>query len=337
MTDLIWAVAASVGVGLLGAVLALRLAGRSMRWASLLSPVIVVLAVAAGLLVGAQRMLINGTEVVLLILAAVTPVAVLIGAFVSSRSQQAIARARADLEEERRRREVEEGRRELITWLSHDLRTPLAGIRAMGEALGDGVASDPAAYHRAIVVEADRTASMVDDLMALASLNAGSASMTSEPVVLGDLVSDLLSQLRPLAVSNDIELTGELAASSSDIVGDASLLTRAVQNLIVNAITYSPAGSRVHVLLEEAPGVVRVRVSDGCGGLTAEEREHMFDAGWRRDAARSPRGTAGSGLGLPIVRAVAELHGGEVHAEDRPGGCELVLSLPTGRPEFGRV
>ena len=130
------------------------------------------------------------------------PVALLVGVFVSATTQARIAAATAALEEERRGREVENGRRELISWLSHDLRTPLAGIRAMGEALEDGISADPAKYHRAIVVEAERTSVMVDDIMALASLQSRTTPLTLETLSLADLTSDLVNQLAPLAAAH---------------------------------------------------------------------------------------------------------------------------------------
>mgnify|MGYP000996802257 CR=1 FL=1 len=143
-------------VGLGCTAMTLSVARRSVRWAALLSPITVVVTVGVGMLVGVRLMLIESVGVPLLLLAATVPAALLAGVLVALRSQRVIAEAAAALEQERRRREVEQGRRELIAWLSHDLRTPLAGIRAMGEALEDGIAPDPASYHRAIVAEAER-------------------------------------------------------------------------------------------------------------------------------------------------------------------------------------
>lgn len=328
MTGLLLAVAAALGVGLVGVLATLRAARRSIGWATILGPVTVVLATGAGLLVGIRQMLIGDAQVVLSVLAAVLPVALLVGIFVSTRSNRIASLARAELEAEQRSRAVEKGRLELITWLSHDLRTPLAGIRAMGEALSDGVASDPERYHRSIVAEADRTTNMVNDLMALAGLRSSSNQMSDEPVSLADLVSDLLVQLHPLAEARGMQLVGELAAESSEIQGDASLLTRALQNVMVNAVNYSLPDSRIHVLLDASPGMVTVQVSDGCGGLDADTARHMFEAGWRKDAARTPRASTGSGLGLSIVQAVVNAHGGHVHVEPADGGCSMIINLP---------
>ncbi|MBV7363953.1 HAMP domain-containing histidine kinase [Actinomycetaceae bacterium TAE3-ERU4] len=328
-TDLLLAVSISLLTGLICAFITLRVARCSVRWAAILSPVSVILAMAAGLLVGMKLMLIETGMVALLILAAVTPAALLIGIFLSIRSQDIISKTTAELEVEKRRREVEEGRRELITWLSHDLRTPLAGIKAMGEALEDGVASDPQLYYRNIITQADRTTAMVNDLMAMASLRSGTKKIQTEAVTLADLVSDLISQLTPLAESRLVKLSGVTHACCSDVIGDPGLLTRALQNIIVNAIQYTAPETSVKVVLECVDNQLHIRVSDHCAGLSKEDLARMFEAGWRGDAARTPGSATGSGLGLPIVRTVVEAHGGKVWAENSPHGCNIQIALPT--------
>lgn len=331
-TDLLVAVAATLAVGLVCALVTLRVARRSLRWATILSPVSVVLAIGAGLLVGVRLMLIEGAGVLLAILGVTAPVALAAGIFISTRSHEAIAEATAALEEERQRREVEQARRELIAGLSHDLRTPLAGIRAMGEALEDGIAPDPAQYHHAIVAEADRTAGMVDDLLSLAQLQSGRAGISVEAVSMADLVSDMIEQLRPLAASRTVTLTGETDGDVGDVDGDAGLLTRALQNTIGNALLYTRPSSTVAVRCRVDGALVRVEVTDECGGLSDADLEHMFEAGWRGDAARTPAGAAGSGLGLPIVSTIMAAHGGSVHAASLGHGCRVTLEVPRRHP-----
>ena len=320
------AVTLLVGVGCI--VLTLSVARRSVRWAALLSPITVVVTVGVGMLVGVRLMLIESVGVPLLLLAATVPAALAAGALVALRSQRAIAEAAAALEQERRRREVEQGRRELIAWLSHDLRTPLAGIRAMGEALEDGIAPDPASYHRAIVVEAERTAAMVDDVLALAGLQSGTLELNSETVTVSDLVSDLVGNLTSLALRRDVRLTGSVTGGSSDVTGDAGLLSRALQNIIGNAIAYTRPGTEVTVIVSGDDSAVRVQVFDGCGGLSPEALEKSFTAGWRGDQARTPGTGSGNGLGLPIVRTIVAAHQGTVNLRNRPPGCEVTIDLP---------
>ncbi len=324
-------VTAGVVGGLLGVAI-IALARRSVRTAVLLSPLVGLVATLVGVLLGARLMVLDpaGLHTLVLLLAATSPVAVAVGATVSARVHAISTRAARDLEEADRRRELEAGRRELISWLSHDLRTPLAGIRAMSEALEDGVAPDPPRYLRAITAETERTSAMVEDLLALSRLHTGLAPVAAEPVVLGDVASDLSGQLHALAQARGLEITGE-ATGGTQVRGDATLLTRALQNVIVNAIQYSLPGGRVDVRVHGAPDRVVVEVTDSCGGLSPADRERMFDLGWRGDHARTPgttSGSTGSGLGLAIVRAVVEVHDGRVDARAAPGGCTVAISLP---------
>ena len=314
--------------GLVCVALTTTLARRSVRWAVLLSPLAAVVSIGAGLLVGVRLMLIGSIGVPLLLLAATAPVALLAGVLVSLRSQRVIAHASAAVERERRQREVEQGRRELITWMSHDLRTPLAGIRAMAEALEDGIAPDPGVYHRNIVAETTRTAAMVDDMLALAGLQSGTLELDSETVAVSDLVSDLVGQLTPLARQRDVTLTGSATGGPSDVVGDAGLLGRALQNVVGNAIAYTRPGTEVAVGVAADAQWVTVTVSDGCGGLSGDDLTRAFTAGWRGDQARTPGANSGSGLGLPIVRTIVTAHGGSVELRNQPPGCAAVIKLP---------
>lgn len=319
--------AATLGVGLACAGLTSVVARRSVRWAVLLSPVTVVLTVGAGLLLGVRLMLIESVKVPLLLLATTIPVALVAGILVSLRSHRVIMAAAAELEKAKRQREVEAGRRELITWISHDLRTPLAGIRAMGEALEDGIAPDPSLYYRNIVAQAERTAAMVDDVLALAGLQTQAVELGTETVSLSDLASDLVSQLEPLASQREVELRGAVTGGAGDVVGDPGLLARALQNVVGNAIAYTKPGTCVLVEVETADEV-RVRVSDGCGGLSEADLEQVFSAGWRADRARTPGAGGGNGLGLPIVRTIVNAHGGSVEMHNHGAGCEVEIRLP---------
>ncbi|MDO5093541.1 MAG: HAMP domain-containing sensor histidine kinase [Propionibacteriaceae bacterium] len=314
--------------GLMCVALTTTLARCSVRWAVLLSPLAAVVSIGAGLLVGVRLMLIGSIGVPLLLLAATAPVALLAGVLVSLRSQRVIAQASAAVERERRRREVEQGRRELITWMSHDLRTPLAGIRAMAEALEDGIAPDPGVYHRNIVAETTRTAAMVDDMLALAGLQSGTLELDSDTVAVSDLVSDLVGQLTPLARQRDVTLTGSATGGSSDVLGDVGLLGRALQNVVGNAIAYTRPGTEVAVEVAADDQRVTVTVRDGCGGLSDDDLTQAFTAGWRGDQARTPGASSGSGLGLPIVRTIVTAHGGSVELRNQPPGCVAILKLP---------
>ena len=321
----LWAVGATVAVGILGMLVTIAVARRSLRWAAVLGPITVLLAVAAGMLVGVDQMLVDA-QVPMVMLLATAPVALAVGVVISMSTQRRAAESASALERERSARELEQGRRELMAGMSHDLRTPLAGIRAMAEALEDGIVADPREYYRAIADEAQRTSGIVDDLLALTRLSSGSAESVAEPVSVGDALSDLVAHLAPLAKQRDVRVTGSVDGAV-EVVGDAGLISRALQNVLVNAIAYTKPGTTVRARAFVADGRAVVEVRDGCGGLREEELARVFDTGWRGDAARTPGALAGTGLGLPIVQMVMELHGGAVTVENAGDGCLVRLGF----------
>lgn len=321
----LWAVGATIAVGILGMLVTIAVARRSLRWAAVLGPITVLLAVAAGMLVGVDQMLVDA-QVPMVMLLATAPVALAVGVVISMSTQRRAAESASALERERSARELEQGRRELMAGMSHDLRTPLAGIRAMAEALEDGIVADPQEYYRAIAAEAQRTSGIVDDLLALTRLSSGSAESVAEPVSVGDALSDLVAHLAPLAKQRDVRVTGSVDGAV-EVVGDAGLISRALQNVLVNAIAYTKPGTTVQARAFVADGRAVVEVRDGCGGLREEELARVFDTGWRGDAARTPGALAGTGLGLPIVQMVMELHGGAVTVENAGDGCLVRLGF----------
>lgn len=321
----LWAVGATVAVGILGMLVTIAVARRSLRWAAVLGPITVLLAVAAGMLVGVDQMLVDA-QVPMVMLLATAPVALAVGVVISMSTQRRAAESASALERERSARDLEQGRRELMAGMSHDLRTPLAGIRAMAEALEDGIVADPQEYFRAIAAEAQRTSGIVDDLLALTRLSSGSSESVAEPVSVGDALSDLVAHLAPLAKQRDVRVTGSVDGAV-EVVGDAGLISRALQNVLVNAIAYTKPGTTVQARAFVADGCAVVEVRDGCGGLRDEELARVFDTGWRGDAARTPGALAGTGLGLPIVQMVMELHGGTVTIENAGDGCLVRLAF----------
>ena len=244
-----------------------------------------------------------------------------------------LARTSAKLQESRAREaKLEESRRELVSWVSHDLRTPLAGMRAMAEALEDGMAEDPNRYHRQIRTEVDRMVLMVDDLFALSRIHAGSLRLNLEPVVLGDVISEALASADPVAKARDVHLGG-MVAPGLEVVADPAELSRVVSNLLMNAIRHTPAGGQVQVSGRSASGGVELAVVDGCGGLTEDEMARVFDVAWQGSSARTPETNttfgSGAGLGLAIVQGIVEAHGGSVVVANRTPGCEFLVRLPS--------
>ncbi len=217
----------------------------------------------------------------------------------------------------------------MVAWVSHDLRTPLAGIRAMAEALEDGVAADPRDYHRRIGRETDRLAGMVDDLLALTSLHAGTTRLDVTSVSLADLASDTLATIRPLAQRLAVAVHGS-ADGPVAVRGDARQLSRALVNLVDNAVRHTPGGGQVVITASREVISQRawLRVHDECGGIAPEDLPHLTEPGWRGSAARSPGDGRGAGLGLAVVEGIAKAHGGTLSVVNDGPGCLASVELP---------
>ena len=229
-----------------------------------------------------------------------------------------------------RERALEASRRELVAWVSHDLRTPLAGIRAMAEALEDGVVNDEgtvARYHVAIRTEVDRLSGLVDDLFELSRVTAGSLILELERVSLGDLVSDALSSASSLASAKGVRLEGQLTGTSPELELSARDMGRVLRNLLENAIRHTPSEGLVHVEAGADRSHAYVRVADQCGGIPEADVERVFDAAFRGQVARTPSDGRG-GLGLAIARGIVEAHHGDISVHNDNGGCAFTVRLP---------
>ncbi|MEW9530853.1 sensor histidine kinase [Microbispora sp. NPDC049125] len=246
---------------------------------------------------------------------------------ISAALEQAYERLRLGRERERA---LESARRDLVAWVSHDLRTPLAGMRAMAEALEDGVADDPDTvkrYHAQIRLEVDRLSGMVDDLFELSRIHAGSLTPSRARIGLGDLLADALASVEPLARAKPVQLTGE-ADAALPVNADSEELSRAVRNLMVNAIRHTPPGGRVSVRAVAEDGTARLSVLDGCGGIPEEDLPRVFDVAFRGEDARTPGPDRGAGLGLAIARGIVEAHDGEIGVANEGPGCRFEIRLP---------
>ncbi|MEU5072190.1 sensor histidine kinase [Streptomyces asoensis] len=238
-----------------------------------------------------------------------------------------LAATSARLAESRdRERALETSRRELVAWISHDLRTPLAGLRAMSEALEDGVAADPARYLRQIRTEVERLNDMVGDLFELSRIHAGALALSPSRMSVYDLVGDALAGADPLAREHGVRLVGD-RVEPLPVEVDGKEMSRVLGNLLVNAIRRTPADGTVAVAAERSPAGVVVSVTDGCGGIPEEDLHRVFDTGWRGTHARTP--PAGAGLGLAIVRGIVEAHQGRASVRNIPGGCRFEVTLPS--------
>lgn len=228
-----------------------------------------------------------------------------------------------------RERTLDASRRELVAWVSHDLRTPLAGIRAVIEALEDGVVDDPetiARYHTTIREEADRLAALVDDLFELSRTQAGVLRLHLERVSLGDLVSDAIAGAAPVAEAKGVRLEGRLDGQSPSLSVSAPEVLRALRNLLENAIRHTPSDGTVVVEAGLDAGHAYVSVVDTGGGIPEPDLSRVFDVAFRGDAARTPG--KGAGLGLAIARGLVEAHRGEITVRNENGGACFTVRLP---------
>ncbi|MFD7994300.1 sensor histidine kinase [Streptomyces mexicanus] len=224
-----------------------------------------------------------------------------------------------------RERALEESRRELVAWISHDLRTPLAGLQAMTEALEDGMVSDPSVYHARIRAEVERLGEMVSDLFELSRIQAGVLALNTTRMSVYDLVGDAIAGAGALAGERGVRLVGD-GVEPVPVEVDGREMSRVLANLLVNAIHRTPADGTVAVSARREEDSVVVSVTDECGGIAPEDLPRVFDTGWRGTDARTP--PAGAGLGLAIVRGIVEAHQGRAAVCNVPGGCRFDIRLP---------
>jgi signal transduction histidine kinase len=240
-------------------------------------------------------------------------------------AHERLARARE------RERALEASRRELVAWVSHDLRTPLAGLRAMAEALEDGIVRDyetVSTYHTQMRREADRLTTMIDDLFELSRIHAGALRLSRRLVGLDDLVAEALATTEPLARAKGVRLHGA-AVRGLPVLVDADELGRALRNLVTNAIRHTPSDGLVQVEGQvDRGGMARVSVSDACGGIAADALPRVFDVAFRGETARTPGQDGGAGLGLSIARGIVEAHSGQIGVTNAGPGCLFVIRLP---------
>jgi signal transduction histidine kinase len=203
----------------------------------------------------------------------------------------------------------------------------------MAEALEDGLADDPSRYHRQIRREVDRLAGMVDDLFELSRIEAGTLRLSFDTLDVRELVDDVLAGSRPTAERCGVHLGVDLEGGERPALvrGDTGGLTRVLANLVVNAVRHTPADGTVRVTGRAEASAYVLGVGDGCGGLTREELDRVFDAGWRGTPARTPKPDEGAGLGLAIARGIVEAHGGRILARNTDVGCLFEVHLPAGR------
>jgi signal transduction histidine kinase len=234
----------------------------------------------------------------------------------------------------RKQRELGILRRDLVAWVGHDLRTPLASIRVIVEALADGVVQDSATVQRYLQTAQRDICSLsqlIDDLLEMAQLDAGGLQLERQPNSISDLISDTLESFSAQAERQGVRLEGSCAPGVDPVWIDAQQIGRVLANLVGNALRHTPAGGTVNVRASTTSEGAQIKVSDTGEGISADDLPHVFEQFYRDEKSRS-RATGGAGLGLAIAKGIVEAHDGRIWVESKPGqGTHLCFTVPAAR------
>ncbi|MGI9162157.1 MAG: sensor histidine kinase [Mycobacterium sp.] len=325
------ALGGSLPVVLLGG-LVIRLA---RSWSLTLSMVVLVLIPTLATFAGvffASRFMTGGTfhavALVLVIVAIVTlPAAVMLARYQARRTvwEQEIQEVE---------RTAEQSRRQLVAFVSHDLRTPLAAIRALSEAIADGVVTGDEARSQAKRIEQEsiRLSEMVNDLFEISKINAGAVTAPYERVALDEVVDDVRKIHHAAAERAGVALEVDLPSAPVRVIGSDRALVRVLSNLVANAIAHTPAGGKVSLSMGTDDDGAWVRVDDTGVGISPTDLPRVFDVAYRGSNDRVPRSDSslpsGSGLGLAIASGLVRAHRGTLSARNLSTGARFEVRLP---------
>ncbi len=232
---------------------------------------------------------------------------------------------------QQKQQELDTLRRELVAWVSHDLRTPLTSMRAVLEALADGVVDDPETvqrYYRVAQNDIRSLSHLIDDLFDVSQIDAGGLQLDVAFNSIGDLISDTIESFSETARQQNVQLEGEVQPGTDPVRMDARRIGRVLANLTSNALRHTPAGGKVHLAARRTASSLEVEVVDTGEGIRPEDLPYVFDRFYRGEKSRS-RATGGAGLGLAIARGIVEAHGGSIRVESKAGhGARFVFVLP---------
>jgi signal transduction histidine kinase len=231
----------------------------------------------------------------------------------------------------RRVQATQQGQRDFVANVSHELKTPLTSIDGFAQAILDGTAADrEAQMHAAQVIheESDRLTRLVDDLLDLARLDAGQMTFHRSSADLNALIARVADRLSLRAQEKGIRLENGVTGLPT-VAGDGDRLAQVFTNLIDNALKHTPAGGLVRLRGEVSAGYVQVYVDDSGPGIPAEDLSRIFDRFYQVDKARRGSAGRGTGLGLAISREIVQAHGGRLTASSAPGqGSRFTVQLP---------
>jgi signal transduction histidine kinase len=222
----------------------------------------------------------------------------------------------------------EQLRRNIVSDVAHELRTPLSNIRGYLEAIQDGLTTPSPELINSLHEEAMLLNRLVDDLQDLALAEAGQLQLRPVPVNLETIILGALTALQPRMKEKAIHLTTDLAPQLPNLEVDPERIGQVLRNLLANAITYTPEGGSITLRAAPCPKGVEVWVQDNGIGIAQEHLKNVFERFYRADESRS-RATGGAGLGLAIVRQLVQAHGGEINIESVLGaGTTVKFTLP---------
>jgi signal transduction histidine kinase len=326
-----WALGCSLPLVLLGWLLIWRARTRSLTLSMVVLVLIPTLATITGVL-GASRFMITQTfqqtTVVMVIISLVTiPAAVMLARYQARRTVW--ERQIRDAE-----RAAEQSRRRLVAFVSHDLRTPLAGIRAVSEAIADGVVSQDEVRDQAKHIEQEsiRLSAMVDDLFEISKINAGAVQPPHEKVALDEVADDVMAAHRIAAERAGVALRVVMPDEPVRVLGSDRALVRVLYNLVGNAIAHTPEGGTVELALGADDDGAYARVDDTGVGIDEADLPRVFDVAYRGSNGRIPRADpslpSGSGLGLAIAAGLVKAHRGTLTARNLTTGARFEVRLP---------
>jgi signal transduction histidine kinase len=224
---------------------------------------------------------------------------------------------------------ADRARRQLLADVSHELTTPVTAMRGYLETLAmPELALDEETRARYLTIVGDETARLerlIGDLLDLAKLESGGGAFVVEDVPIADLFDRVAARHERDAAEAGVSIVSRVEPGAESVRGDRGRLEQALQNLAANALRFAPRGSSIELRARSTPGGLTVTVGDQGPGIPEEHLPHIFDRFYKGDAARTQ--TGGSGLGLSIVKAIVERHGGTIAVESRPGRTVFEISL----------
>jgi len=326
-----WALGCSLPLVLFGWLVIWLARGWSLALSMVVLVLIPMLATIAGVL-GASRFMITETfrqtTVVMIIISLVTvPAAIMLARYQARRTVW--ERQIRDSE-----RAAEQSRRRLVAFVSHDLRTPLAGIRAVSEAIADGLVGGEEVREHAKHIEQEsiRLSEMVDDLFEMSKINAGAVPAAHDNVALDEVADDVLAAHRIAAERAGVLLQMSLPGKPVRVLGSDRALVRVLSNLVANAIAHTPEGGTVELALGSDEHGAYARVDDTGVGIDEADLPRVFDVAYRGSNGRVPRSDSslpsGSGLGLAIAAGLVKAHRGTLTARNLATGARFEVRLP---------